>query len=269
MFTQSDMRGAYERHAAADFKQHNPSMADGLAGHRAYFESLAHGQHGDTREWANVNDIILVDGDLFALLHHVFRSPQDAGRLFLDIWRVAGGRIVEHWDVVQAIPGVMAHANGIACPEAADYASARRLGDTIARPTCGLPDPAASREDSLAVIDSYSRQLRAGEVEGAIRRWFSSSYRQHSPGIADGIEGALAYLRGEFGEGPQAMPAFGPVRVIAEGEYVLLHRLVTYSNPRRSSANVDVFRVTGGRIAEHWDVKQPVPEAARNTNGMW
>jgi predicted SnoaL-like aldol condensation-catalyzing enzyme len=37
----------------------------------------------------------------------------------------------------------------------------------------------------------------------------------------------------------------------------------------RGNAVVDIFRIENGRIAEHWDVAQPVPEQSANHNGMF
>lgn len=269
MFVENDVSGAYAAYAAPDFIQHNPLMADGIEGHRAYFAALAKEPQGRPSAWAHVFNMVLVDGDLFAVHHHVFRSPADRGRVFVDIWRVADGRIVEHWDVIQAIPETMPHGNGMACGRGEDFHSARALGDTLNNPTCGKPDPRADREASIKVLQDYLTEVGAGNVRAAIERWFSRDYRQHSPTIADGAEGAIAYLEREFGRGPEAMPRAGPARIVAEGDYVLFHRLVTYAGSDRPSSNIDIFRVTNGKISEHWDVKQPVPDTSANKNGMW
>jgi predicted SnoaL-like aldol condensation-catalyzing enzyme len=206
---------------------------------------------------------------LLALHHHGFEEPGDRGHVAVDIWRVENGKIAEHWVVRQAIPRVMAHDNGVACGEGDDYASAAALGDTIARPTCGLPDPAETRAGALAVLDAYAAEFWKGNVEEPIRRWFSSDYRQHSPVIADGIPGAIAFLENEYGKGEDKMPKFGEMRTVAEGGYVLRHRLQLDYGAKSWTANIDIFRISRGKISEHWDLKQEVPEKAKNANGMW
>lgn len=267
MFVDRDVRRAYDDFAAPDLIQHNPMMADGLAGHRAYFAQLEQ-RAGSSAGWANVNNMILVDGDLFALHHHAFTGPDDRGRVFVDIWRVANGRIVEHWDVIQPIPAEMAHDNGMGCGKGEDHAAALALRDTIAAPACGLPDSAASRSRSLEVVDAYDRMLRGGQVREAVDRMLTDDYRQHSPLIADGKAGALAFLERLLDKDAAAKLVMGPVRIIAEGDFVLMHRLTRYADEMRT-ANVEIFRVRDGRISAHWDVKQPIPETAANGNGMW
>jgi predicted SnoaL-like aldol condensation-catalyzing enzyme len=130
-FADGDVRGAYERYSTPDFKQHDPDIADGWEGQNAYLAELARQSPRVASDGVNVNNIVLVDGDLFALHHHAFTGPDDPGRVSVDIWRVDRGKIVEHWAVRQAIPSTMAHANGMACGKGDDYAGARLLGDTI------------------------------------------------------------------------------------------------------------------------------------------
>jgi len=269
MFDKGDMDGAYERYATPDFIQHNPTMGNGVEAHRAYFEKQAQGERGSTSNWAHVTNMVLVDGDLFALHHHAFSGPDDPGRIFVDIWRVADGKIVEHWDVIQTIPSEIMHSNGMACGVGDTYESAKVAGTSIDHPACGLPDPSVSREESLKVIADYTDAVRNADVKKAILDWFSDDYRQHSPNIADGAQGAIDYLEREYGRGTDMMPKAGPSRTIAEGDFVMFHRLVTYAGADRASSNIDVFRVTNGKISEHWDVKQRVPDESANENGMW
>jgi predicted SnoaL-like aldol condensation-catalyzing enzyme len=268
-WAQGDLEGAYARWAVPDFTQHNPEIPDGVAGHREFMAEMA-AKSGEARGWANVTDLLLVDGDLFATLHHAFRSPQDPGRLFVDIWRVDAGHIVEHWDVIQPFPASSANRNGLACGVAEDYGSALKYPSDPTQPACGRPDPRASRDSTLSTVDAYTHELSQGEVRQAIERWFSPDYRQHSPGIADGAAGAIAHLEPEHGKAAKAHPrAVTPMRIIAEGDLVLMHRLVQYPDAERPSANIDIFRVTNGHISEHWDVKEPVPDGTRNGHGMW
>lgn len=57
-------------------------------------------------------------------------------------------------------------------------------------------------------------------------------------------------------------------RVIVEGDHVVLHAHLKLRPDDPGLGVADIFRVQNGRIAEHWDVTQPVPEASVNDNTM-
>jgi len=83
----------------------------------------------------------------------------------------------------------------------------------------------------------------------------------------DGIEGFkafLGFLREKF---PQSRSEIK--RVWAEGDYVIVHVHAVRTPGTRGSAIVDVFKLENGKIVEHWDVIQEIPEKAANNNGMF
>jgi predicted SnoaL-like aldol condensation-catalyzing enzyme len=47
---------------------------------------------------------VITEGDLVALHVHSVLVPGTPGRMIVDIFRVDGGKVVEHWDVIQRIP---------------------------------------------------------------------------------------------------------------------------------------------------------------------
>jgi predicted SnoaL-like aldol condensation-catalyzing enzyme len=57
--------------------------------------------------------------------------------------------------------------------------------------------------------------------------------------------------------------------VFADGDYVILHVHAVREPGTRGNAIVDIFRLEDGKIVEHWDVVQPIPEKAANANGMF
>ncbi|WP_431969073.1 nuclear transport factor 2 family protein [Nocardia sp. bgisy134] len=102
---------------------------------------------------------------------------------------------------------------------------------------------------------------------GAARRYLSDDYIQHNPLIADGVEGLrarLAFLKETF-------PALSVEvkRMVAEDDYVVAHVHAIRVPGRRGVAIMDIFRLDNGRLAEHWDVLQDIPEDALNQNGMF
>ncbi len=89
---------------------------------------------------------------------------------------------------------------------------------------------------------------------------------QHSPDAPSGREAYLAHLKeAAFAGGTSEIKL-----ILADGDYVAVHhhlRLRDDSGP--GLAVVDLWRVEDGKIIEHWDVEQPVPEPERVPNGMF
>ncbi|MFQ6393120.1 nuclear transport factor 2 family protein [Nocardia sp. KC 131] len=92
-------------------------------------------------------------------------------------------------------------------------------------------------------------------------------YVQHNPEIADGLEGLLARLT----QLKQVAPALRVEvkRLVAEGDYVCAQVHGVREPGERGLAIMDIFRLHDGKLVEHWDVIQPVPETAVNQNGMF
>ena len=92
-------------------------------------------------------------------------------------------------------------------------------------------------------------------------------YTQHNPNAADGPEGFkrfIEFLREKF---PNAHSEIK--KVFADGDYVILHVHAGREPGTRGNAIVDIFKLENGKIVEHWDVIQPIPEQAANNNGMF
>jgi predicted SnoaL-like aldol condensation-catalyzing enzyme len=103
--------------------------------------------------------------------------------------------------------------------------------------------------------------------EEAAARYLGPYYRQHNPGAADGAESFVAFMK----RLAQTYPDFRmeTKRIIAEGNYVVLHSHLILKPGDRGLAVVDIFRLENGKIVEHWDVVQEVPETSANNNTMF
>ena len=99
----------------------------------------------------------------------------------------------------------------------------------------------------------------------AARAYMGPYYRQHSTYGPDGPEGLRQF--GEWAKGniPDLHVDF--VRIIADGNYVLMHNRGNKSP--ETKAVVDIFRIEDGKVIEHWDVLQDVPATAKNANTMF
>ena len=117
-----------------------------------------------------------------------------------------------------------------------------------------------------AVVEFYNKALNDKDFEAA-SRYLGPRYTQHNPSAADGPEGLkafLGFLRDKFPRSHSEIK-----RVFAEGDYVILHVHAVREPGTRGRAIVDIFKLENGKVVEHWDVLQDVPETARNKNTMF
>ena len=111
----------------------------------------------------------------------------------------------------------------------------------------------------------YKKALFEGRVEEAFRLYAVPTYRQHNPLIEDGMEGVKKFVTWIMSNHPDARGEIK--RVFADGDHVILHsHWHGLSDNPRGEAVVDIFRLEGGKVLEHWDVIQPIPETSANAN---
>ena len=127
-------------------------------------------------------------------------------------------------------------------------------------------DAATEEANKKTVLEFYEAGLNQKDFDAAAK-FFGPRYIQHNPMAPDGPEGfkgLVNFLREKFPDSRSEIK-----RSFAEGDYVILHVHSVREQGSRGRAIVDIFRLEDGKIVEHWDVVQEIPEKAANANGMF
>jgi len=101
----------------------------------------------------------------------------------------------------------------------------------------------------------------------AASKYLGPRYTQHNPNVPDGPEGLkgfIAFLKDKFPNNHSETK-----HVFADSEFVIVHDHAVREPGTRGSAIVNIYRLENGKIVEHWDVIQPIPEKPANDNGMF
>jgi len=136
----------------------------------------------------------------------------------------------------------------------------------IASPAALCADAKQMEENKKIVAAFYDAALNQKDFEKA-SQYLGARYIQHNPLAADGREGFkgfIAFLKDKFPNNRSEIK-----RIVADGDYVIVHVHAVREPGTRGNAIVDIFKLENGKVVEHWDVIQPIPEKAANDNGMF
>lgn len=231
---------------APDYIQHNPGVPTGAAAVQGFLPALK-----DSGLTATPHRV-LAEGDL-VVLHSTYQNAQLFGAPTLvgfDVFRVADGKVVEHWDNLQAPP--------------AKTASGRSMTDGPTTP--GDRDRTAANK---ALVETFARDVLLGGQFDRLPELIDArpgAYHQHNPDIADGLDG--------LGEGFAALAEAGRAirytkvhRVVADGDFVFTMSEGTMGTA--PTAFFDLFRIADGKIVEHWDTISEIPSKMAHDNGKF
>ena len=234
---------AVDRYFGEPFIQHDPTLADGLAGMKSFAAEVANSSAADITIYRTI-----VDGD-FVLLHSRYQDVRRYGgsAIAFDLFRFKDGKIVEHWGGQE--------------PETPPNLSGRTQVDGP-RDVIDREKTEANRTLVRTYRETVMGSLRFDRIEEFID---DAHYAQHASKIGDGIAQLRSRIAGVAKEGGQLY--LTSRRFVAEGNFVLV--LSEGDLPSGLTALYDLFRVENGKIVEHWDVLTPIPprEAWKNSNG--
>ncbi len=118
------------------------------------------------------------------------------------------------------------------------------------------------------VRDFYPLMFNQCKPREAIEKYTGATYIQHNPEVKDGKAGFIEYFEKMASQYPGKHVEIK--RAMAEGDYVVLHCHQWWPGEKNNDwAGIDIFRLdSDGKIVEHWDVLQIIPEAQANPNSM-
>jgi predicted SnoaL-like aldol condensation-catalyzing enzyme len=221
--------------------QHTPPIPDGRKGLLGLLAKIKT-KEIPAPQIRNVR--VFEDGD-FVVLHHDVNWPNR--KAMFEIFRFEDGLAAEHWSGVADHPEKTASGNSMVD------------GETQVR------DKAKTQINKELVRGFVETVLINGQFD-KIADYYHAEIRQHNPYIDNTIEGLV--------NGIQALQKQGITlqiekihKVLGEGNFVLVLSEGKFAG--KPTAFYDLFRVDEGKVLEHWDVLQEIPEKAAHTNGMF
>lgn len=122
-------------------------------------------------------------------------------------------------------------------------------------------------ERNKKVVVDYYQTAFGGNPEKAVADHFGDRYVQHNPQAQNGPEAFIGFVKWLRSDYPDLQ--LDIKRVIAENDFVVTHSHLVLEPGKPGRALADFFRLENGKVVEHWDVIQDVPERAENDNGMF
>jgi predicted SnoaL-like aldol condensation-catalyzing enzyme len=232
LFVQGDIT-AVDRYWGEPYLQHNPIAASGVVAFRNLFSGLIN-------PGSSIYDLSRVVGECeLVLIHGDYTS---FGGPTFDLFRVEGGRLVEHWD--SAATGAGPNASGHTALD----------GESV------VADVELSGQNEALVLAFVDRVLiDAGH--DAIGEYMSPALIEHAP---DGSDGSDAYVQSLQSRGV----AYRRVhRSIGDGNFVFV--LSEGDIGATAVAHYDLFRIDAGLIVEHWDARRDVPASTASGLGIF
>ena len=121
-----------------------------------------------------------------------------------------------------------------------------------------------SSDRNKLLVAAFYKDVFIGHDLTRLDDFVTEGYIQHNPHLPNGRTAMRAFLSSFYQKMPECQ--FTVSRLIADDDLVVAHTLFQKNREDRGTAIADIFRIVDGRIAEHWDVKEDVPETSANGN---
>lgn len=118
------------------------------------------------------------------------------------------------------------------------------------------------------VIEGFEKMgIDEHKPKQAVLTYFSPDVVDHDPNVKGDRQSIIDYLDGR--DWSSGVPERTISHIIVEGDLGVVHHHIVRKPGEKGVAAVDIFRVKNGKVVEHWDVLQPVPETSVNVHGMF
>lgn len=241
-----NMREALDKYTGDRYTQHSTGVRDGKEGFIEFFTPFL--------ERNPIRDIqvkrTIEDGRYVFV--HVYQSLNngEAGWVTADIFDTdADGKIIEHWDVI------------------AEYTWPTVSGRSMVDGPTEIEDLDQTDANKAVVQGFVDTVLIGGQVDKVTDYISTEQYDQHNPAVGDGLDGFGAFLQEAAASG-QTMEYVKVYRLLGQGNFVVIYSEVKMGGD--DWAFIDLFRLKGGKIVEHWDVQEKIgPKDTWNNSGKF
>jgi len=127
-------------------------------------------------------------------------------------------------------------------------------------------DAAQMEQNKKTVMALYDAALNKLDFEEAAK-YLGPRYTQHNPNAKDGPEGLKGFITFLKEKYPQTHSEIK--KIFADGDYVFVHVHAVREPGTRGFAIFDLYKLENGKVVEHWDTVQPIPETPQNSNTMF
>ncbi|WBX76866.1 nuclear transport factor 2 family protein [Tenacibaculum ovolyticum] len=231
----------FNKYIGNTYIQHAPAYADGVAPLKEELQANA-----DSK---NKIEILRVIGEKdYAALHSLWTVGSEQ-YIYVDIWRVENGKLVEHWDQYQSPPSEVKNDNTMHAGPDTDINAKKNLTQ--------------NKERAVAVLKTFDNL----EDLSAVENFVTDDYIQHNPTATDKKSGFIDLLK--FLKGINYQSKTTIAKVIAQGDMVVIHSKVEDLDAKENAISgvVDIFRFDdNGMIIEHWDVIETMTGQSLNNN---
>ncbi len=120
-------------------------------------------------------------------------------------------------------------------------------------------------ESNKKLIADFYQELFGDKNIDAIDKYIGNTYIQHNPHVTDGKESLKDALKNWFKDAPKEK--IDIQHIGADGDFVYIH--TKSHNGAKIYSIIDIFRIQEGKVVEHWDVIEEVPEKSANSHPMF